>query len=350
MRERRTLLFRHARSPMANMMRIHSLILMLMVVAAMPAVDGQDFGRRGRGERGDRDRGRNGDRDRGDRGRSGGDRGRFGRGGPGGFDPMSRLDANQNGRIDQEEIDRIPARVQEMMKARGFELNSGESVDDVRGRMRKRYEESRRRREGGDEKKDDYSDSGRDNRSTPPPAFKPRDRERMTVDLPRTYSEVDTDLDGQIGLYEWIVARRSDLELFNKIDRDKDSLLTPRELSVWEASQKQSEDTAKAGIQRERLVIVGSTPAASKGRKSDDRDSKSDSSERKDARQERMQSFATSSFGRLDSDGDGRISMDEWDGSRRTRSWFERSGVEIKAMSEKEFTRTFAELAKKKSS
>jgi len=263
---------------------------------------------------------------------------------------MSRLDANQNGRVDQEEIDRIPERVREMMKARGFELNSGESVDEVRDRMRRRYEEARRRWDGGADRREDSSDSGRDNRSTPPPAFKPRDRERMTVDLPTTYSEVDTDLDGQIGLYEWIVARRTDLALFDKIDRNQDSLLTPRELVVWEASQKKSAETARTGFQRERLVIVGSTATTASEKTSQGQDGKSEGSQRRDKRQERMQSFATSSFGRLDSNGDGRISMDEWDGSRRTRSWFERSGIEIKAMSEKEFTQTYTKLAEKKSS
>ena len=33
----------------------------------------------------------------------------------------------------------------------------------------------------------------------------------MTVDLPPKYSELDIDYDGQIGLYEWITARRESL-------------------------------------------------------------------------------------------------------------------------------------------
>ena len=134
-----------------------------------------------------------------------------------GFDPISRLDANQNGVVDQSEIDGIPERFRRMMDARGFKLESGESVDTVRNRVRQRFENERRERE---RRNDDSSDNDRANRSTPPPAFKPRDRERITVDLPESYAEVDSDLDGQIGLYEWIVARRNDLELFDEIDRN----------------------------------------------------------------------------------------------------------------------------------
>ena len=111
-----------------------------------------------------------------------------------GFDPISRLDANQNGVVDQSEIDRIPEGFRRMMDARGFKLESGESVDTVRSRVRQRFENERRERE---RRNDDSSDNGRANRSTPPPAFKPRDRERITVDLPENYAEVDSDLGEQ---------------------------------------------------------------------------------------------------------------------------------------------------------
>jgi|GEM_PF-3389128 len=292
--------------------RIFTIVLLLFVLC--DAAGAQDFGRRGRRDRGDRGSGerfgRGGsDRDRGDRRGFGGDRGRFGRGGPpgfggppGGFDPISRLDANQNGRVDQEEIDRIPERFREMMKARGFELNAGESVDDVRERTRRRFEEERRRREEARDSRD--SSSGRDNRSTPPPVFKPRERERMTVDLPKDYVEVDSDLDGQIGLYEWIVVRRDELELFDAIDRDADGLLTPREVAAWKKASEEPDQHAVEKTKREKLLIVGNDATGESGserrRRDEGRRSRSDRGDDRD----RERSFRGSGFRRQDRDRD----------------------------------------------
>ncbi len=274
----------------------------LLLIASCAVIHGQDFDRRDRrdrGDRGDRERGdragRGGfDRDRGDRGGFGGDRGRSGRGGPGGFDPVGRMDANQNGRIDQEEIDRIPERFREMMKARGFEVNAGESVDDVRERTRRRFEEELRRRES--ERDSEDGSSGRDNRSTPPPVFRPRERQRMTLDLPDDYADVDTDLDGQIGLYEWIVARRDQLELFDDMDRDSDGLLTPRELAAWKRANDKSGQESTTAAKREKLLIVGSTasgPSPPPSTQSDD-GRRSRSERRDDGERERSFDRSTS--------------------------------------------------------
>lgn len=217
--------------------------------------DRAGFGRGERGEFGRRERGGFGRGERSDSGRDerGGGRGR----GRGGFDPISRLDVNQNGRIDQEEIDRIPDRFRGFMAERGLDLRDGQSVDDVRNRLRERFAEARRDRERRDA---DRGDGGPASRPAPPPPFRPRERERMTVDLPPTYSDVDTDLDGQIGLYEWIVARRTDLELFDRIDRNSDGLLTPKELAAWDELTKVAEGTPESGTGiRQKLVIVGAS-------------------------------------------------------------------------------------------
>ena len=210
-----------------------------------------------------------------------------------GFDPISRLDTNQNGVVDQSEIDGIPEGFRRMMDARGFKLESGESVDTVRNRVRQRYENERRERE---RRHDDSSDNGRANRSTPPPAFKPRDRERITVDLPENYAEVDSDLDGQIGLYEWIVARRNDLELFDEIDGNADGLLTPRELSAWDKLKDDAGKTSLTVTKRERLLIVAGTAKPADRR--DPRRSVSDDD------RNRGRSRADRSFGRRDRDRD----------------------------------------------
>lgn len=248
-------------------MIVRSIAAGLMLMHCVLVAHGQDGDRGGfgRGARGGFGRGDRGESDRGGFGRGGfgrGGRGGSGRGGRGGFDPISRLDANQNGVIDQDEIERIPERFRGMMAERGIDLQSGEAVDAVRDRMRERFEEARRNREQRDDNSD-RNDNGRANRSTPPPPFKPRDRERITVDLPKSYVNVDSDLDGQIGLYEWIVARRDELELFDEIDLNADGLLTPRELAAWDKLKSEAGQPSPTGPQREKLVIVGgvATPA-----------------------------------------------------------------------------------------
>lgn len=331
-------------------------IACLLAVTLLPSAMGQDRERRGGrgwdsdrgGERGFEDRG---DRRRGEWGR--GDWGRGRRGGPGdgppgrgGFDPVSRLDANQNGIIDQSEIDAIPERYRVMMDARGFQLQSGESVDDVRGRMRERFErarEDRERRERDEDGDSRVGDSGRANRSTPPPPFRPRDRERITVDLPESWVEVDTDLDGQLGLYEWIVARRSELELFDTIDRNGDGLLTPRELVAWDALKSEAGKTTLTAKTRERLVIVGGV--ASDG--SSGNSGRTGSGEQSEG-EERSRRAADWTFSRMDRDDDGTISMEEWSSSRRIRPWFESAGIEIRPMSVKEFTAIYQKLSRER--
>jgi hypothetical protein len=208
----------------------------LVLILWMPITDAQDSDRRGgfggeSGGRGDRGRGRRG-------------------GGRGGFDPISRLDANRNGVIDQAEVEGISDRFRGFMESRGFQLYAGDSVDDARGRLRQRFEEARRNREQQD------NAQVRQPTPPPPPPFKPRDRKRITIDLPNEYANVDSDLDGQVGLYEWIVARRNDLELFDEIDGNRDGLLTPRELVVWDKRKDQAGMASLVVNRRQKLLII----------------------------------------------------------------------------------------------
>ncbi len=45
------------------------------------------------------------------------------------------MDPNGNGKLEQEEIARIPSFVQDMMKSRGVELQAGMSLDEIRGKL-----------------------------------------------------------------------------------------------------------------------------------------------------------------------------------------------------------------------
>jgi len=313
----------------------------LILVLCTPISDAQDVDRRafGDADRSGFDGSRGGFR-RG-RGGFGGRRGDREGAGWGGGDPVSRLDTNQNGVIDQEEIDRIPERFRGIMEERGFDLRSGQTVDDMRNRVRERFDDRRREQE-----RLGSGDNGRANRSTPPPPFKPRDRRRITVDLPKAYVEADSDLDGQIGLYEWIVARRQDLEQFDEIDGNGDGLLTPRELVVWDKLKADAGKVSLTVSKRERLVIIGAAAGSSSGAISD-RGDRSQSVRSKGTEQMRGQADWT--FGRMDRDRDGTISLDEWGSSRRIRPWFESAGVKIQPMSQNEFSKTWVKLATAKS-
>ncbi|QDU36904.1 hypothetical protein Mal4_12050 [Maioricimonas rarisocia] len=211
--------------------------------------DGDDEGRgrggfgRGGFDRGGFDRGGSDRGDRGVRGRDGGDsdrfRGRFGgeggeggprgfgdRGGPGGFSPrgFGRPPGAENGGRD--------------FGGRGFGGPGGGFGD--RGR-----EDDSDRRDFGrggfspfDRSRGFERSSSSDSRRTSAPQEKTRParkpREPVTLALPEIWGQHDIDQDGQLGLYEWPRARRSELLQY---DLNGDGFLTPRELASVPAPQ-----------------------------------------------------------------------------------------------------------------
>lgn len=99
-------------------------------------------------------------------------------------------------------------------------------------------------------------------RYAPVQSWRPKEGRRLTVDLPEMYAELDTDFDGQIGFYEWIVARRQDLAVFDEIDVDSDGILTPRELQAFDRASSAPETgltSLSEKYQRPRLLVVGGT-------------------------------------------------------------------------------------------
>src|SRR5207244_11367489 len=65
----------------------------------------------------------------------------------------------------------------------------------------------------------------------------------LPKDIPDWFKQIDSDGDGQIGLYEWKVSGRS-LEEFRKIDRNNDGFLTIDEVMRYVAEQKKANDAA----------------------------------------------------------------------------------------------------------
>ncbi len=270
-------------------------------------------------------------------------------GGFGGGDRESRfgsmMDSNGNGKVDQEEIDRMPSFVRDMMKARGVELKAGMSLDDMRNTFRSNFSQ------GGNGQNGQPNDPNRSGGSgavvlTP---YKMKPRKPLTITLPPAYSEVDTDFDGQIAMHEWMLTRRVDLEQFDSMDIDSDGYLIPEELAAADAAAAAANQTAVAATARKRLLIVNATPTKAKvssnnGQSGTAPQPGQDSNSRGGWGSGDPTAMASESFKRLDGNGDGFIETEEWQGSRRTRGMFEQAGIRLDRMSLEQFSQHYVRL------
>ena len=202
-------------------------------------------------------------------------------------------DRDRDGELDEDEIERVRGPLRERLGGR----------DDVSRDEFIRLAEEQQRGGGGDQ---DRSDRGRDgNRSSGQSGPKPR--ERVTVEMPSKYTEGDSDKDGQLGLYEWIQWKsRVSIPEFLALDRNRDGFLTPYELTIAEKSK----DSGEAGGN------AGTSAAAPSGGPRPRLD-------------EATVRVAREAFRNL-AGPDEKISEEEWQNSRATRSRFEDAGVELK--------------------
>ena len=264
----------------------------------------------------------------------------------GGGDPRTamaaRLDTNKDGRIDQREIDAIDPRFKGFMDSRGIRLQPG-TIQSFSDNMRSQFERLRsqesarwaaQRQEGGDQNQSTANRS----EYKPSAPFRQRKKERMTIDLPEKYTELDTDLDGQVGMHEWIVARRSDIDTFDEIDLDGDGLLIPRELKMFD-EVKTTEERQKALLakyERPRVVIVTGSGSTTIGAGGNGKSILSD-----EARQKQTDWATKQAFPYLDADKNGKVSVEEMNRSRRVKPMFERAGIKITEMDAAEFGRNY---------
>jgi len=279
--------------------------------------------------------------------------GGFGGGPPGGGDSdrgsrfTSMMDSNGNGKIDQEELDRVPSFVRDMIKARGIELKPGMSLDDMRNSVRSGFSgDPPRSPENPGQPQDNNKPKG----MTP---YRMKTKKPTILELPPAYAEVDTDFDGQLGMHEWIMTRRADLEQFETMDLDFDGFLTPEELQAAELAAAAGQKVASTK-ERKRLTIVTGTPARPKNSRSDDgRNNRDGDQQRSDNRSPWSggggspwsgqpggeAAMAQSYFSRLDQNQDGRIDPTEWEQSRRVRGLFEQAGIRLDSMDLATFTK-----------
>jgi hypothetical protein len=84
---------------------------------------------------------------------------------------------------------------------------------------------------------------------------------KLPAGLPSWWTELDTDKDGNIGLYEWRVDGR-DMKEFTRMDLDGDSMLAPQE---WQRFNVLSAQQAKAFAAQEEIDGVSEGPGQGRG-------------------------------------------------------------------------------------
>lgn len=259
------------------------------------------------------------------------------------------MDSNGNGKIDQEEIDRMPSFVRDMMKARGQELKAGMSLDDMRNSFRNGFGGGPPGQAGSPGGNQNSNDAVAKKVLTP---YKMKPKKPAALTLPPAYSEDDTDFDGQIGMYEWMMTRRDNLDHFDVMDTDHDGYLIPEELQAAETVA--ANQAAVASTEKKKLIIVSATPTKAQGNQKAGQNNDPNNRQNNDPNSGRgfgpwgggdPSTMATQSFDRLDSNRDGFVDTDEWQQSRRVRGMFEGAGIQLDKMSREQFTQSFLKLS-----
>lgn len=257
------------------------------------------------------------------------------------------MDSNGNGKVDQEELDRMPSFVKDMMAQRGIQLTAGMSLDDMRNSMRQGFSGGASGNPGQPGQPGQQGQPGQPGQNNNQPKLTPyrmKPKPSIITTLPPAYSDVDTDYDGQLAMHEWMMTRRSDIDVFDDLDLDGDGYLIPDELLLADAANNQQ----VAAAEKPRLTIVTATPARMPQAQNDGRGDRGDRGGRGENRGDNNggnggeADMAASYFSRLDTDQNGVISTTEWQESRRIRGMFEQAGIPISEMNLQQFAENLA--------
>lgn len=249
------------------------------------------------------------------------------------------LDRNRDGRIDQDEAQRLPGPFREAMQRARVDFSRGVSQSEFARIMPGVMEQARAQRESdggrgdgrgpedyrrrGDDRGGDRSRSRSSSGSSKPTRrWQPRKVERITLDLQDSWKEADLNGDGQVALYEW---DRAKFREFFALDVNHDGFLTPRELA-------QSGDAKPAAASSTQLAAnKASSPAVSSRGSGSTKGSSPPSSLSGGAitpvqfdEKSTEGRWAKYVFGRLDKDKDGSLTKEEWEQSKSTRGSFEK--------------------------
>ncbi len=299
----------------------------------------------------------------------GGDRGGGGFGG-GGFpspeDSFRRMDRNQNGQIDPDEL----GFMRDMYARAGMDISRPISQQEfIQGsqKIREQFEQARSSGGGGipsfgggtpsfgggtpsfgggppggsDRRSDESSDrdsrrSDRDRRddkdgdrrgdsssSSKSSKKTAKPKVRVTKDLPTDYRDKDKNGDGQIGLYEW---DRNAFAQFFGLDRNGDGLLTADELI---AATKKSTTKSSTTSGSSPLAIASSSGSRSPASSDVGLPSAAAAPATASTAPPVEMTAGLKVFVGLDNDRDGTLTDEEWKRSRTARGKFEKAGIAI---------------------
>lgn len=258
------------------------------------------------------------------------------------------MDSNGNGKVDQEELDRMPSFVKDMMAQRGINLTAGMSIDDMRNTMRQGFGGGPQgnQNQPGQPNQPGQTNNGQPKGLTP---YKMKAKPSIIVTLPPAYADVDTDFDGQLAMHEWMMTRRPDIEIFEDLDLDGDGYLIPDELLLADAANNQQ----VAAVEKPRLTIVSATPTRMTQGQNDQRNDRGDrgrgdrgqGGDRGGDNNNNNGGEAASYFSRLDTDQNGTITGNEWQESRRVRGMFEQAGIPLSDMNLQQFSENLAKVS-----
>lgn len=285
-------------------------------------------------------------------------RGGYGRG-PGGRGPggdgrsgggmdffINRMDRNQDGKIERDEISRLPGTFRETLEKNvRFPISREElskEMPRIMERARERYQRDREERDrdrdrdddrGRDEDRGRYDrgrgdygrgDYGRDRRGSrySTPQKKEPEKVRVTADLPEKYSEGDMNKDGQVALFEWRQWKPKEIPRFFALDANRDGILTPRELVIAE----------KFPPLDDALALLGDGPEEQESKSSESKKEAPEPSESKSTEEPNKLVVAEARyvFRQLDGNKDGKLTDDEWYKSRGARAGFKRQNINFK--------------------
>ena len=262
-------------------------------------------------------------------------------------DAQYRGRGSNGGDRDGNSSDEMRRRFEEMRSRYSSGGDRGGSDRD-RDEMRRRFEEMRSRYSGGDggdrggdfrsrfgggDREGGDRDGGdsrsrfgggdrndRGNSRSRSNLYVPKPHDPIGVQLPGNYVDGDTDGDGQIALVEWRKWRPQEIANFVKMDTNKDGFLTARELII-------AENFAGESPAAPAETYAYAAPVATPGSSGSDSDgnggSDSGGGEKASAAEARYV------FNALDKNRDGKISSDEWSGSKSVREGFEKAGIKL---------------------